>query len=105
MIVHVAFEVSDLDRSARFYDAIFYSLGARRLFESDGAIAYGRDREEFWIVERGRRRPPASAMSRSPPRAARRSTARTPPASSTAGARTGPRVRGRSTARRTTPAT
>jgi catechol 2,3-dioxygenase-like lactoylglutathione lyase family enzyme len=54
MIVHVAFEVSDLDRSARFYDAIFYSLGARRLFESDGAIAYGRDREEFWIVARGR---------------------------------------------------
>ncbi|HEX4344557.1 MAG TPA: VOC family protein [Solirubrobacteraceae bacterium] len=54
MIVHVAFEVSDLARSARFYDAIFYSLGARRLFESDGAIAYGRDSEEFWIVARGR---------------------------------------------------
>ncbi|HEV7807774.1 MAG TPA: VOC family protein [Solirubrobacteraceae bacterium] len=54
MIVHVAFEVSNLARSARFYDAIFFSLGARRLFESDGAIAYGRDREQFWIVARGR---------------------------------------------------
>jgi catechol 2,3-dioxygenase-like lactoylglutathione lyase family enzyme len=54
MIVHVAFEVSNLARSARFYDAIFFSLGARRLFESDGAIAYGRDQEQFWIVARGR---------------------------------------------------
>ena len=54
MIVHVAFEVSDLARSARFYDAIFYSLGARRVFESEGAIAYGRDHEQFWVVARGR---------------------------------------------------
>jgi len=54
MIVHVAFEVSDLARSARFYDAIFYSLGARRMFESDSAIAYGRDHEQFWIVARER---------------------------------------------------
>ena len=54
MIVHIAFEVSDLARSARFYDAIFHALGARRMFETDGAIAYGRDREQVWIVARGR---------------------------------------------------
>jgi catechol 2,3-dioxygenase-like lactoylglutathione lyase family enzyme len=54
MIVHVAFEVSDLARSARFYDAVFYALGARRMFESDGAVAYGHDHEQFWIVARGR---------------------------------------------------
>lgn len=54
MIVHVAFEVSDLRRSALFYDAIFYALGARRLFESQHAVAYGRDHEQFWIVSRGR---------------------------------------------------
>ncbi len=41
MIVHVAFEVSDLARSARFYDALFYALGARRTFESERAVAYG----------------------------------------------------------------
>jgi len=58
MIVHVAYEVSDLARSARFYDAIFYSLGSRRMFESEGAIAYGRDHEQFWIVARGRRPEP-----------------------------------------------
>ncbi|MDX6705336.1 MAG: hypothetical protein QOD83_217 [Solirubrobacteraceae bacterium] len=57
MIVHVAFEVADLERSARFYDAVFHALGARRLFASKGAIAYGIDHEQFWIVARGR--PPA----------------------------------------------
>lgn len=54
MIVHVAFEVSDLARSARFYDAIFHALGARRMLENEGAIAYGRDHEHVWIVARGR---------------------------------------------------
>ena len=54
MIVHVAFEVSDLARSALFYDAVFQALGARRLFESKGAVAYGIDHEQFWIVARGR---------------------------------------------------
>jgi catechol 2,3-dioxygenase-like lactoylglutathione lyase family enzyme len=58
MIVHVAFEVSVLERSAQFYDAVFYALGSRRLFESAGAIAYGRDREQFWIVARGRKPAP-----------------------------------------------
>jgi catechol 2,3-dioxygenase-like lactoylglutathione lyase family enzyme len=54
MIVHIGFEVSDLARSARFYDAIFHALGARRTFASKHAIAYGRDHEQFWIVARGR---------------------------------------------------
>lgn len=57
MIVHVAFEVADLARSASFYDAVFYALGARRTFESDRAVAYGHDHEQFWIVDRDR--PPA----------------------------------------------
>ncbi|MBA3327731.1 MAG: VOC family protein, partial [Solirubrobacterales bacterium] len=54
MIVHVAFEVADLPRSARFYDAVFHALGARRTFDGDGAVAYGRDHEQFWLVARGR---------------------------------------------------
>jgi catechol 2,3-dioxygenase-like lactoylglutathione lyase family enzyme len=54
MIVHVAFEVAELDRSAKFYDAVFHALGARRTFESERAVAYGRDHEQFWIVDRGR---------------------------------------------------
>ncbi len=54
MIDHIGFEVSDLERSARFYDALFYALGARRMFESPQAIAYGMNAPDVWIVVRGR---------------------------------------------------
>ena len=54
MIDHVGFEVSDLDRSGRFYDAVFGALGARRLFESEHAVAYGISSPVVWIVVRGR---------------------------------------------------
>jgi catechol 2,3-dioxygenase-like lactoylglutathione lyase family enzyme len=54
MIDHVGFEVSDLGRSARFYDAVFFALGARRMFESERAVAYGINDPQLWIVVRGR---------------------------------------------------
>ena len=54
MIDHVGFEVSDLARSSGFYDAVFYALGARRMFESEHAVAYGHNGPMFWIVVRGR---------------------------------------------------
>jgi catechol 2,3-dioxygenase-like lactoylglutathione lyase family enzyme len=54
VIDHVGFEVSDLSRSARFYDALFYALGARRMIESEHAVAYGVNGPEVWIVVRGR---------------------------------------------------
>jgi catechol 2,3-dioxygenase-like lactoylglutathione lyase family enzyme len=54
MIDHVGFEVSDLRRSARFYDALFFAIGGRRMFESERAIAYGVNGPDVWIVERGR---------------------------------------------------
>ena len=54
MIDHVGFEVSDLTRSAAFYDPVFFALGARRMFESEYAIAYGVNGPELWIVCRGR---------------------------------------------------
>ena len=54
MIDHVGFEVSDLARSASFYDAVFYALGARRLLQSEHAVAYGVNSPEVWIVVRGR---------------------------------------------------
>jgi catechol 2,3-dioxygenase-like lactoylglutathione lyase family enzyme len=54
VIDHIGFEVSALERSARFYDAIFYALGARRMFESEHAIAYGTNDPQLWIVVRGR---------------------------------------------------
>jgi catechol 2,3-dioxygenase-like lactoylglutathione lyase family enzyme len=54
LIDHVGFEVSDLGRSARFYDGIFFALGGRRMLESEHAIAYGINGPAFWIVVRGR---------------------------------------------------
>jgi catechol 2,3-dioxygenase-like lactoylglutathione lyase family enzyme len=54
LIDHVGLEVSDLAASARFYDAVFFALGARRMHESSAAVAYGRDDPTFWIVQRGR---------------------------------------------------
>ena len=57
MIDHVGFEVSDLERSGRFYDAVFFALGSRRLIDSEHALAYGTNAPMVWIVVRGR--PPA----------------------------------------------
>jgi catechol 2,3-dioxygenase-like lactoylglutathione lyase family enzyme len=54
VIAHLGFEVSHLARSARFYDAVFYALGARRLHEAARAVAYGTEEPLFWIVARGR---------------------------------------------------
>ncbi|MGN6166584.1 MAG: VOC family protein [Solirubrobacteraceae bacterium] len=54
MIDHVGFEVSDLARSARFYDAITFPLGVRRVLATDHAVAYGVEGPVLWIVVRGR---------------------------------------------------
>ena len=54
MIDHLGFEVADIERSARFYDAIFFPLGVRRMFEAERAIAWGVNDARFWITERGR---------------------------------------------------
>jgi len=54
VIDHVGFEVSDLQRAARFYDAVLYALGGRRMHESEHAVAYGINGPEVWIVVRGR---------------------------------------------------
>ena len=52
MIHHVGYEVADLARSARFYDALFFALGARRIYESAHAIGWGHDAAVFWITAR-----------------------------------------------------
>jgi catechol 2,3-dioxygenase-like lactoylglutathione lyase family enzyme len=57
VIDHVGFEVSDLDRSTRFYDAVFFALGARRMHDAGSAVAYGINSPMIWFVVRDR--PPA----------------------------------------------
>ncbi|MDQ6730349.1 MAG: VOC family protein [Actinomycetota bacterium] len=54
MIDHLGFEVTELARSGRFYDAVFYALGARRMVESEHAVAYGVNSPVIWFVVRGR---------------------------------------------------
>ena len=58
MIDHIGFEVSDLERSSGFYDAVFLALGGRRVHEGPTAIAYGVIAPELWIVVRGLRPAP-----------------------------------------------
>ena len=55
MIEHIGFEVADLGRCVRFYDAVFFALGARRMFESEQAVAYGTDTPLIWFSARGLR--------------------------------------------------
>jgi catechol 2,3-dioxygenase-like lactoylglutathione lyase family enzyme len=54
VIDHVGFEVTDLERSGKFYDAVLYPLGARRMVQSERAVAYGINEPQVWIVVRGR---------------------------------------------------
>jgi catechol 2,3-dioxygenase-like lactoylglutathione lyase family enzyme len=54
MIDHIGFEVTDLRASGLFYDAVFFALGGRRMFESEHAVAYGINDPQLWIVVRGR---------------------------------------------------
>lgn len=54
MIDHTGIGVSDVRRSARFYDAALGALGLRRVIElpgSDGSdgVGYGIDHPVFWI--------------------------------------------------------
>jgi catechol 2,3-dioxygenase-like lactoylglutathione lyase family enzyme len=53
VIDHIGFEVSDLGRCGRFYDAVFFALGGRRMFESEHALAYGINTPLIWFVVRG----------------------------------------------------
>jgi catechol 2,3-dioxygenase-like lactoylglutathione lyase family enzyme len=50
VIDHVSHEVGDLERSARFYDAVFYALGARRMSTGDATVAWGTDTPVFRIA-------------------------------------------------------
>ena len=53
LVDHVGFEVSDLERSAHFYDPVFHALGARRMVENPRALAYGINGPTVWFVTRG----------------------------------------------------
>lgn len=43
MLHHLSFGVIDLDRAARFYDAVLGALGVVRVWADDTAVGYGHD--------------------------------------------------------------
>jgi catechol 2,3-dioxygenase-like lactoylglutathione lyase family enzyme len=46
---HVSIGTNDFDRAVRFYDAVLPTLGAKRILEHPGAIAWGKVYPEFWV--------------------------------------------------------
>jgi catechol 2,3-dioxygenase-like lactoylglutathione lyase family enzyme len=57
MIHHVSLAVSDLERSAAFYDALLSPLGWRRQVDQPRAIGYGLREPVFFIGRRGQPHP------------------------------------------------
>ncbi len=49
MIDHISVGVSDLERSARFYEPVLAQLGLSRLVTRAGTIGFGKNYPEFWI--------------------------------------------------------
>jgi catechol 2,3-dioxygenase-like lactoylglutathione lyase family enzyme len=49
VISHVSIGTNDFVRSTHFYDRVLSALGARRLMEHPGAVAYGKVFPEFWV--------------------------------------------------------
>jgi catechol 2,3-dioxygenase-like lactoylglutathione lyase family enzyme len=52
VIHHVGYEVQSLELSARFYDAVFFALGGRRVYDSPDAIGWGVDDPVLWVTAR-----------------------------------------------------
>ncbi|GLR83725.1 VOC family protein [Bradyrhizobium iriomotense] len=49
MIDHISVGVSDLERSAKFYEATLAALGLARLVTRPGTVGFGKAYPEFWI--------------------------------------------------------
>lgn len=57
MLNYVSIEVSDLERTASFYDAVLRPLGWRQHFKGDGVIGWGITRSVFQVFGPGMPRP------------------------------------------------
>ena len=49
MIDHISVGVSNLDRSARFYELTLSALGLAKLVTRPGTVGFGKKYPEFWI--------------------------------------------------------
>jgi catechol 2,3-dioxygenase-like lactoylglutathione lyase family enzyme len=57
MIDHVSVSVSDLERSARFYELALAPLGLSRLVARPATVGFGKSYPEFWINLRAQMTP------------------------------------------------
>ena len=46
---HVSVGTNDFPRATAFYDKVLSTIGAKRLMEHPGAVAYGKQFPEFWV--------------------------------------------------------
>ncbi len=49
LISHASVGTNAFERAAAFYDAVLPTLGARRIMEHPGEVAWGRTFPEFWL--------------------------------------------------------
>jgi len=49
MIDHISIGVSDLERSARFYEAVLAPLGLAKLVTRPATVGFGKRYPEFWV--------------------------------------------------------
>ncbi len=49
MMSHVSIGTNDFDAAVSFYDRVLAPLGAKRVMEHPGAVAYGKAFPEFWV--------------------------------------------------------
>ena len=46
---HISIGTNDFDRAMAFYDQVMPAIGAKRVFEFPGAVAYGKEFPELWV--------------------------------------------------------
>lgn len=49
ILSHVSVGTNDFDRAVAFYDAVMPAIGAGRIMEHPGAVAWGKQFPEFWV--------------------------------------------------------
>ena len=52
MIDHVSIAVSDLARSARFYEPVLAAIGLNKIVARDETVGFGKSYPEFWLNSR-----------------------------------------------------
>ncbi|MBL4732427.1 MAG: VOC family protein [Rhizobiaceae bacterium] len=49
ILSHVSVGVNDFQKALAFYDAVMPTIGAKRLLDFPGGVAYGKVYPEFWV--------------------------------------------------------